>query len=113
MLIGERIKKRREELNMSQDELAKKVGYKSRSSINKIELDGRGLPQSKLVKIAIALGVTPAYLLGWDNEDTQKNVPAADDRDNEIIKMFSTLTEEEQKSVLDYIAFVISKRKSN
>ena len=45
MDIGERIKLRREELNLSQDELAKKVGYKSRSSINKIEQDGRGLPQ--------------------------------------------------------------------
>ena len=41
MDIGERIKLRREELNLSQDELAKKVGYKSRSSINKIEQDGR------------------------------------------------------------------------
>ena len=39
MTIGQRIKVRREELNMSQEELAKRIGYKSRSSINKIELD--------------------------------------------------------------------------
>ena len=44
MNIGARIKKRREELNMSQEELAKLANYKSRSSINKIERDGRGLP---------------------------------------------------------------------
>lgn len=37
MTIGQRIKVRREELNMSQEELAKRIGYKSRSSINKIE----------------------------------------------------------------------------
>ena len=54
MEIGERIKKRREELGMSQEELAQKAGYKSRSSINKIEIDGRGLPQSKIVNIASA-----------------------------------------------------------
>ena len=64
MNIGARIKKRREELNMSQEELAKLANYKSRSSINKIERDGRGLPQEKIEAIAKALGVTPSYLMG-------------------------------------------------
>lgn len=66
MAIGDRIKRRREELGLSQEELAKKVGYKSRSSVNKIEIDGRGLPQSKIVMFAKALETTPAYLMGWD-----------------------------------------------
>ena len=65
MEIGDRIKSRREELGMSQEELAKKVGYKSRSSVNKIEIDGRGLPQSKIVLFAKALETTPANLMGW------------------------------------------------
>ena len=65
MEIGNRIKSRREELGMSQEELAKKVGYKSRSSVNKIETDGRGLPQNKIVLFAKALQTTPAYLMGW------------------------------------------------
>ena len=34
MTIGERIKFRREELGMSQEELAHKIGYKSRSAVN-------------------------------------------------------------------------------
>ena len=38
MKIGERIKYRREQLGLSQDELARRLGYKSRSSINKIEM---------------------------------------------------------------------------
>lgn len=66
MNIGQRIKLRREELGISQEELAKKAGYKSRSSINKIEVDGRGLPQSKIVLIAKALETTPTYLMGWE-----------------------------------------------
>lgn len=82
MEIGERIKHRRELLGLSQDELAKKVGYKSRSSINKIETDGRGLPQSKIVAFAKALETTPAYLMGWDE------LPA-----NGIIKELSYLKE--------------------
>jgi SOS-response transcriptional repressors (RecA-mediated autopeptidases) len=65
MDIGERIKQRREYLEMSQEELALRVGYKSRSSINKIEKDGRGLPQKKIKAIADALSTTPVFLMGW------------------------------------------------
>ena len=68
MEIGQIIKRRREELGLSQEELAIKAGYKSRSSINKIEVDGRGLPQSKIIAIANALKTTPAYLMGWESD---------------------------------------------
>lgn len=64
MTVGERIKRRREELGLTQDELAHKVGYKSRSSINKIELS-RALPLSKVEKMAAALDTTPSALMGW------------------------------------------------
>lgn len=75
--IGDRIKARRLELDMSQDELARLVGYKSRSSINKIESDGRLLPQRKIMEIANALNTTPAYIMGWDesNETEATSVP--------------------------------------
>lgn len=67
--IGSRIRKRREELGLSQDELGKKLGYKSRSSINKIELDQRNLTQSKIKAIADALDTTPAYIMGWNESE--------------------------------------------
>ena len=57
---------------MSQDELAKKLGYKSRSSINKIEMDSRNLTQSKIKAIADALETTPSYIMGWD---VKENTP--------------------------------------
>lgn len=66
--IGERIKARRELLKMSQQELAEKLGYKSRSSINKIELGEQNLTQSKIYKIATALYTTPEYIMGWNND---------------------------------------------
>lgn len=66
MNIGERIKTRREQLGMSQDELARKLGYKNRSSINKIELNKQNLRQSKIKAIADALETTPGYIMGWD-----------------------------------------------
>ena len=69
--IGSRIRKRREQLGLSQDELGKKLGYKSRSSINKIDLDQRNLTQSKIKSIADALDTTPDYIMGW-NEETEE-----------------------------------------
>ena len=62
--IGERIKRRRESLGLTQDDVARLVGYKSRSSINKLELS-RDIPSNKIEKLASALATTPGYLMGW------------------------------------------------
>nr|WP_312578252.1 helix-turn-helix transcriptional regulator [Sedimentibacter sp.] len=66
-VLAARIKQRREELGYSQDELAKKLGYKSRSSINKIEMGETDIPQSKIKIFAKILETTPAFLMGWQN----------------------------------------------
>ena len=108
MTIYDRIKFLREKLGFSQQELAEKVGFKTASAVNKIELGLRDINQSKIVAFAKALNTTPSYLMGW--EDEKEKIPAGDDRDSEIIRMFSELTADEKKSVLDYIAFVLSKR---
>ena len=78
MSIGERIKNRREALGMTQEELALKLGYSSRSSINKIESNERNLKQSKIKAIADALGTTPGYIMGWD-EEKENNIIILDD----------------------------------
>ena len=66
MSLYDRIRIRREALGMSQEELAFKLGYKSRSSINKIELGKADISQSKIKAFADALDTTVAYLMGWD-----------------------------------------------
>lgn len=75
MTIGERIKQKRLELNMSQEELAFKCGYKSRSSINKIEL-ARDLPLRKVELVAKALEVEPSYIMGWEEETFHDDLDA-------------------------------------
>lgn len=65
MDIYDKIKKLREEKGMSQEELANKLGYKSKTSIHKIEQKLTDLPLSKVVEFAKALHTTPAYLMGW------------------------------------------------
>lgn len=71
--IGNRIKQLRTEKDMSQDELAKRSGYGSRSTINKIELGINDVPQSKIKAIAEALGVSVGTLLCWDEFDESHN----------------------------------------
>ena len=68
MTFGERILKLRTEKGMTQDELAQKLGYKSRSSIAKIENGARDVPRSQIVELAKALGTTPSVLMGWEDD---------------------------------------------
>lgn len=68
MEIGDRIRLRREQLDMTQEELGRLIGYRSRASINKIELNQRKLPQDKIKAIADALLTTPGYIMGWTDE---------------------------------------------
>ena len=72
--LGKRIKNRRIELNMTQEELAIKAGYTSRSSVNKIELGGVDLTQSRLVALANALDVSPIELLGYDIQSSNAEI---------------------------------------
>ena len=63
--LCKRIKARREELGMTQEELAQKLGYKSRSSISKIEAGINDIPLSKIKAFAKALDKTVAHLMGF------------------------------------------------
>ena len=66
--------------------------------------------QRRLEQIASVLRVSPAWLMGEDVPMSGVKDSNLNDRDREIISMFSALTESEKKSVLDYISFVLSKR---
>ena len=70
MTLGDRIRLRREELRMSQEELATRLGYKSRSTIAKIESGENDLTQSKIVAFAEALSTTARWLLDYDDSGT-------------------------------------------
>lgn len=66
MTKGQRIKSRREELNISQTDFAKKINV-SKQTLYKYENDiVTNIPSNKLEKIAAALGVDPSFLMGWD-----------------------------------------------
>ena len=64
--LSTRVRLRREQLGLSQQELARRMGYRSRSSITKLGKGINDLPQSKVEELAQALETTPAALLGLD-----------------------------------------------
>ena len=66
--IYDRIKTRRQELGLTVEELANRMGYKDKSSISKIENGKADIPQSKVAAFARALETTTAYLIGIDEE---------------------------------------------
>lgn len=70
MELYENIRNRRIQLGMTQDELAKKMGYKSRSTIAKIESGTNDIPQSKIVSFAKALNTTAGELMGTSTTAT-------------------------------------------
>lgn len=67
MTVGDRIKQRREELNLSQEELAHMLGLKGRSSVSKAEKSGDTMTSTLIKAYADALQCSPAYLLGYGN----------------------------------------------
>ena len=63
MFIGNNIRRARELKGLTQDELAKRMGYKSRSTIARIENGDNDVSQSKLKKFAEILDVSIDFLL--------------------------------------------------
>lgn len=116
MKIGLRIKQRRKELQWSQRDLAEKMGY-NHSTITRIETGKIDIPQSRIVQFSEVLGVTTAYLMGWDDkqptddgelsEDLMKISALISELDDsrlgaalEIAQKISTLSEAEVAALL-------------
>lgn len=87
MDLANRVKNRREELGLSQEQLALRMGYSSRTSINKIE-NGRPCSQKIISRLADALNVSIPYLMGWGDEDHKKEQPTEYDGLSEKQKLF-------------------------
>ena len=103
--IGNNISRIRRGLGLTQEDLAKKMGYKSKSTINKIELGINDIPQSKIVQFAQVLGTTPAELMGWNEEDKRDSPSEADLSEGEkmLLELFRRVPEDQQTLVLQMI----------
>lgn len=72
MTIGERIKERRVELNLSADEVAAKIG-KNRATVYRYEKNNiKDMPTNVLEDLAKVLETTPSYLMGWTEDSYEE-----------------------------------------
>lgn len=126
MDVGKRIRERRKELNLSVDELAKKLN-KNRTTVYRYEKgDIENLPMDILGPLAKALNTTPAYLMGWDDKPTSAIDTITDyyrlsveHEDNIRLKKFRVwakkfnkyvFTDEEHNKLVEYAEFLIHQR---
>ena len=111
MTIGGRIKIRRNELKWSQRDLSEKMGYSHHSTITRIEAGKVDVPQSRIIQFAEVLGVTVAYLMGWEEqiennpeEVAVKHVEMLMDADLlEVYEYFKVLDEKKRQIVKDLV----------
>ncbi len=108
--IGKKIAQRRKELDMTQEDLAKKMGYKSKSTINKIELGINDVVQSKVVQFAKVLNCSIAYLMDWEEDKkiaTDKNLT---DGEKLLLELFHKVPDDKKEMLLKMIEVAIENR---
>lgn len=104
-----KIKERRNDLNMSYQELANKTGL-SKSTLQRYETGSiKNMPIDKLEIIANALDISPAYLMGWEDEKKETkstfNPNVITEKDEKKIKKDLKKFMDELKSGQDGPAF--------
>ena len=107
MKMGEIIKQRRLELGLSQEELAVRCGFRSKSTISKMESGQRTTKTKNLLKVARALDLDPAVLVVPEETDYLVTDPDVDlvietmrtrpDLAVEILKYVKYLISQEEK----------------
>jgi transcriptional regulator with XRE-family HTH domain len=101
--IGKKIQRAREELGLSQEELASRLGY-TQAALSNYELGKRRLYLANIEQIAKELNKPLSYFL----EDSPVRAPAEerqpqDETISEIIRLLSELPVEERHYLLEYI----------
>lgn len=117
MIVGERIKARRKELQLSQRELSDRMGYANHSTVARIEAGKVDLPQSRIAQFAEVLQTTPAHLLGWDMEPEDLGALAADvlmdPATLSMVQDYQTLSESDQYMVRCLVESLAAKNKKD
>jgi transcriptional regulator with XRE-family HTH domain len=104
MSVTERILKKREELNFSQTDLAKRAGLKP-PAISQYESGSRKPSYEALIKLSNALGVTTDYLISG-KEVKSDNI--SDKTIKVLFKLIPNLSVENKDKLLEYAIFLSS-----
>ncbi len=118
MNIGQRIKLRRTELNLSVDDIADAL-RKDRSTVYRYESNEiEKLPTTILEPLAKVLRTTPAHLMGWEeyssniaNTSENCNESLLTDTEKHVLSSFRKLNSDDQKYVVKTIDMVADRYK--
>lgn len=98
--IGNRIKRLRIDSNLTQEEVGKIIGT-SKQTLHKYE-NGivTNIPSDKIETLANLFDVSPSYIMGWDNNDTNDN--KLNKEDEKLLNAFNQLNNEGQEKAISY-----------
>ena len=119
MTIYERIRLLRIKAGMSQEDLARAMGYKDRSMITKIESGKVDISQKKIIAFARVLNTTPGYLMGWSDEAEKKlymnlqqfGSPEEDPQIRIVSGMMENMSEAQKKQIVAIVRAVVGEAK--
>ena len=103
MSIGSRIKKLREEKQMTLDEVARMCNT-TRQTIYKYENEiVTKIPYDRIELLSKALGTTPSALFGWEEKESSPNELQLTEGEKVLIDLFRRVPNEQQQLVLQMI----------
>lgn len=110
--IYERIKRLRLEQNMTQTDLAKKIGYAGKDMISRVESGKIDISRSRLIQFADALGVSPIYLFNGSEsiEEIGKPLPPISE-DDILLDRFHRLDNEDKARIKERIEILLESDK--
>ena len=103
-----RISLRREELHISQRQLAEMLGYSTRTYISRVELGNLPLAKERLPKWADALKTSVAYLL-HEQEDAASVTVSSDPLLDMLISNYDQMNADEKKILFDFSNLILKR----
>ena len=104
--MANKIRTLRQERGLTLEQVADVVGV-GKSTVRKWETGMiANMRRDKIADLAKALGTTPAYLMGWDDQEEQSpspSDPALTEGETELLDLFRRIPESQQQMVLQMI----------
>lgn len=98
-VLGQRLKQAREQAGLSQEELACRLGYKSKSSITKIEKGIQEMTLSAIKDFAQELGLDPSTLVEWQELESRGDNARPSSESPELQKLLALAKKAPTKDV--------------
>ena len=111
--MARKIRELRQERGMTLEQVAQVVGV-GKSTVRKWETGMiANMKRDKIADLAKALGTTPAYLMGWEEQETPPppTMESLSEGEKALLELFNRVPEDQQKLVLQMIRAALNASK--